>query len=298
MKFGRINESELQADALHLPDDHPQTAEILARGKGNTHYAVGCPSYNHPQWRGKVYPDGPKSQDYLPMYAQQFNSLEVNSTGYAMPKPETIEKWKDVAPEGFLYCVKPPRSITHYGKLTDKLEEAESYAKILEPLGEHLGPGLLQFADRFAPKRWPELEAFLRAFKGNFPLAVELRHEQWYTEDGPWFDVLAELGYGLVITDTAGRRDVVHMRLTAPWVMVRYNGYDMHATDTQRLTEWAERLLAWQKQGLEAAYFFVHTPDKTYCPELVEHFIEIINKKGKLALKSWTPISENPRLFG
>ena len=60
----------------------------------------------------------------------------------------------------------------------------------------------------------------------------------------------SDLGMGAVISDTAGRRDALHMRVTAPFVLVRFGGYEGHASDEARLTQWAQRIAEWKDQGL------------------------------------------------
>ncbi len=45
------------------------------------------------------------------------------------------------------------------------------------------------------------------------------------------YNNLRNLGMGLIITDTAGRRDVVHMHLPVPRALIRFVGNSLHPTD-------------------------------------------------------------------
>jgi uncharacterized protein YecE (DUF72 family) len=86
-----------------------------------------------------------------------------------------------------------------------------------------------------------------------------------------------------IIVDTAGRRDMLHMRLTSPVAFVRYVGAN-HPTDKDRLDDWIERIKKWRKEGLQKLYFFVHQNVELESPLLATHFIEEINKAFKLSL--------------
>jgi uncharacterized protein YecE (DUF72 family) len=80
-----------------------------------------------------------------------------------------------------------------------------------------------------------------------------------------------------VITDTAGRFDVIHQRLTTKTAFIRFTANDLHPTDYQRLDKWILRVNNWTSNGLEHLYFFMHTPNKCLCPQLVQYFIQGLN---------------------
>ena len=80
------------------------------------------------------------------------------------------------------------------------------------------------------------------------------------------------------IVDTAGRRDLIHMRLTTPYAFVRYVGAN-HESDYSRLDPWVERISQWQKKGLKEIYFFVHQNHELESPLLSAYFINKMNKK-------------------
>ncbi len=90
---------------------------------------------------------------------------------------------------------------------------------------------------------------------------------------------MQELGIGTVITDTAGRRDVVHMRLTAPYVFIRCVCVSDHPTNLSRLDAWTDRIKTWMDRGLRQVYFIVHNNEEVYTPLLVAYAIEQFNKK-------------------
>ncbi|MBL4734281.1 MAG: DUF72 domain-containing protein, partial [Flavobacteriales bacterium] len=87
-----------------------------------------------------------------------------------------------------------------------------------------------------------------------------------------------------IITDTAGRRDLLHMRLTSPTAFIRYVGAN-HPSDYARLDEWLERLVTWIDQGIENIYFFVHQNLEKESPLLSAYFIEKLNNNLGFNLK-------------
>ena len=81
-----------------------------------------------------------------------------------------------------------------------------------------------------------------------------------------------------IIVDTAGRRDLLHMRLTTDTAFIRYVGANAES-DYKRLDDWIERLKIWKKEGLENLYFFVHQNVEKASPLLSAYFIEAVNKE-------------------
>jgi len=118
-------------------------------------------------------------------------------------------------------------------------------------------------------------------------LFIELRHLDWFSDSKILQELINELvlqKVGLIITDTAGRRDVAHMNLTIPKAFIRFVGNSLHPTDYKRCDEWVERIKFWLSKGLEELYFFMHMHDEAKSPELAVYLIEQLNKKCNLNL--------------
>ncbi len=107
----------------------------------------------------------------------------------------------------------------------------------------------------------------------------------------PLFEILAQADAATVITDVAGRRDVLHSTLTSNKIMLRLIGNDGHPSDFTRLSSWAERLALWTEQGVTHIECFIHEPEDRMTPEAVGYFIEKLNQFGGFQLESWkTPL--------
>lgn len=98
----------------------------------------------------------------------------------------------------------------------------------------------------------------------------------------PW---MQKKKVGSVITDTAGIREGVHMRLTTPETFIRFVGNSLHKSDYARIDDWVKRLKQWHGKGLKESYFFMHMHDERYSPELSKYLIEQLNKKCGTSIK-------------
>ena len=279
MDFGRL--SDLRGVDFTLPPDHPETASLLARAQATAPpqpaIYVGCPIWTNKAWLGSYFPAGIKDSDYLHHYARQFNSIELNTTHYRIPDAPTVRKWRDAVSPGFKFCPKMPQSITHERELYNADELTTSFCRAISGLEEHLGPAFLQLPPTFGPEHMRRLERYLLDFPAYVPLAVELRHPRWFSDVGvrdTVFALLEALNKTLVITDVAGRRDVLHQRLTTPTAFIRFNGHGLGNSDYRRADAWAERLASWLSAGLHTAYIFIHQKDIMHSPIWTQYFLE------------------------
>ena len=70
---------------------------------------IGTSSWSSDDWRGPFYPAKAKPADYLPFYAQHFDTVECDATFYGIPRASTVEGWRTKTPEGFLFAAKLPQ---------------------------------------------------------------------------------------------------------------------------------------------------------------------------------------------
>ncbi len=283
MKFGSVDQPELID--FTLPLDHPGTAASLSQGNGHLEEVfVGCAKWNKGDLKG-FYPRGTK--DELAYYSEQFNSIELNATFYNAYRPEQITIWKEKTPEGFKFFPKVHQYISHVKRLNNVEMPIEDFCNAARAFGEKLGMVFLQLHNNFAPKNMDRLQTVLSFWPKDIPLALELRHTDWFNDEAVADDtyaLLEEHSVANIVTDTAGRRDLLHMRLTSPVAFVRYVGAN-HESDYTRLDDWIERIKVWKDQGLDKLYFFVHQNLEKESPLLSAKFIEAYNKTFGTDLK-------------
>ena len=237
---------------------------------------LGAPVWAHDGFVAKIYPPRTARGDMLAAYARQFDAIELNSTWYGVDR-ERIARWADATPASFRFAAKLPRTITHEGRLGQATDDARRFLDDLAPFGPRLGIVWGVLPEAFGPRDLPALANFVRAWPDDVPLAIELRHPAFFAANGPGrpdpgaFDLLAAHGVTAIVTDVAGRRDVLHMRLTTAHAFVRYCGNGLHPSDFARLDDWVERLRLWRDRGVRDTWFFLHQPVEHHTVELAEH---------------------------
>jgi uncharacterized protein YecE (DUF72 family) len=135
---------------------------------------VGSSGWSYPEWRGSFYPAEAQPGDFLGLYAERLNAVELNATFYRLPSEAQFESWAAQVPDGFEFAVKLSGAITGGGRL-DRLG---TFCERVQVLGPKLGPVLVQI-----PEQRPRDAGFLRLLLDSLPLglkaAVEFKHASW-----------------------------------------------------------------------------------------------------------------------
>jgi len=289
MEFGRVPEGELNKVDFSLPKE-PAFNKTILKGKPVKHpkVYVGCAKWGRTEWVGKIYPPKTKEKDFLEHYVQHYNSIELNATHYKVYGEGGIKKWTEKAKgRDFKFCPKMYQGITHRGSLKGKEFITNEFFRGIVSFEEFLGPIFIQVSETFSPKRKEELYTFLRSMPTDLQFFLEVRHPDWFAKDeirNELFETLRDINMGIIITDTAGRRDCAHMHLTVPKAFIRYVGNSLHKTDYTRTDEWVKRMKYWLSHGLEELYFFMHMHDEATSPELTVYLVDKMNAAMKLHL--------------
>lgn len=288
MKFGQV--ADPSKIDFTIPPTPAETLDLLKKNKSDRplEVYVGCAKWNKTDLKG-FYPRGTK--DELAYYATQFNSIELNATFYNSPSKQQVETWREKTPKEFKFFPKIPQSISHYSRLLNTDEKVKEFVDATVLFEDKFGMAFLQLIDNFKPKDFDRLEKFLRDFPKGYPLAVEVRNEEWFKPEvaEKFYKVLEETNKTNVLVDTAGRRDMMHMRLTTPTGFIRYVGAN-HPSDYTRLDEWIETIVQWKEAGLQQLYFFIHQNVEVESPLLAAQFISKLNK----AIGTDLPIPQKP----
>ena len=284
MKFGKVENPEVID--FTLPETDKNTKRVLStfdKVKKPSVF-VGCAKWNRADLKG-FYPRGTK--DELEYYSKQFNSIELNATFYRQFPAGQFTKWYDKTPEDFKFFPKLGQEISHWKRLKGVEEVVNTYLYNASNLHEKLGTIFLQLHANFSPKNFDDLENFIKSWPKDVPLAVECRHTDWFTNpeiSQKYFQLLEDYHIANVLVDTAGRRDMLHMRLTNNEAFVRYVGAN-HKTDYDRLDDWVLRLKEWTELGLQNIHFFIHQNLEVESPLLASYFIKKVNAEFGLDLK-------------
>lgn len=288
MDFGRL--PDLDGVSFALPPIAEKGRALLDAARAHDASATsgpwlrsGAPAWARKDWVGRLYPRGLSDRRFLAEYAKRVDAIELNASYYRVPTAEVLDAWAAEVPARFRFCPKLHQSITHRRALEESADEALRFGRHFLRLGEKLGPGFLQLPPWLDAGGLRGLDALLAALPVDFRVAVEFRHPSWFDRGELRDDaarVLSRWGAGAVITDVAGRRDVCHGSITAPFVIVRFVGNGLHPTDLPRADAWIERLVELRDLGLHEAYFFAHQPDDALAPELLAHVARRARKRG------------------
>jgi uncharacterized protein YecE (DUF72 family) len=272
-------------------------------------------------WEGDFMPAGVRQQDMLRLFAMRMHCVEGNDVFYGIPSAEVLEKRVAQTPEGFLFCPKVPRAISHDGLLTPKISEALRFlAHMKEHLGPRLGPIFLQLPPSYGPAEGPDLAGLLNAWRreAGHPLLVEVRHVAWY-RDPPrqrLDTLLGRLGMGRVVLDTRPlysgsddpqadnprKKPPVPLHASAPGesVMVRFISHPDLARNEDFLRGWAHQIHEWLEVGKDV-YFFAHCPKEEHSPRSIRRLQQLLEERGApvspLPWDSLPPEPQQSRLF-
>lgn len=215
---------------------------------------IGTQGWNYSAWSGSFYPDGTRTADFLTTYARAFDTVEVDSTFYAVPSAAMLRGWFERTPRSFVFALKFPQTVTHEGRLRDSVGTTELFFDRVRELGHKLGPALVQLGPDFGPEELPALVDFLPRIPRDLRVAIEFRARGWMTPG-----VLALLEYhGIAVALVDGpwvpRRWMLELALrpTATFSYIRWMGPNRNLVDHSRIQVDRTRELARWSEAIES----------------------------------------------
>ncbi|WDF46199.1 DUF72 domain-containing protein [Chryseobacterium sp. KACC 21268] len=148
-----------------------------------TKYHIGCSGFYNADWKGSLYPVDSQNKDFLKLYSQTFDIVEINSTFYRKPTAKTLQKWVDETPDDFKFIIKIPKTISHQKPFENKKEEIVEFCNYIKThLGEKLAGFLFQFPPSFHHTS-ENLNWLNENLPDDFLIVVEFRHISWWNDD-------------------------------------------------------------------------------------------------------------------
>jgi uncharacterized protein YecE (DUF72 family) len=259
---------------------------------------LGTSSFTATGWQGSFYPKGMKPSDYLAFYAEHFHTVEVDSTFYACPTARTVENWNARTPDGFVFSVKVPQSITHEKVLLNCDVELKEFLETIGILGDKLGPIVFQFPffDKWKIKDRHEFADRLIPFLEKLPtkrkFAVEIRNKKWI--DAEFANLLREHKIALVLQDRSFMPSPSELNfdpITADWTYIRWLGdrksieeqtmtWEKTVVDrTVELSSWVDYCYQIKNRGV-LIYAYANNHYAGHAPATIEQFRKLWQSKG------------------
>ena len=253
--------------------------------------------------------------DYLSFYAEHFHAVEVDSTFYACPSAQTVGNWAARTPEGFIFAVKVPQSITHEKALAGCDMELTEFLRTMDVLGTKLGPIVFQFPFFNESVFWDRHEfmdrlvPFLAKLPDGYKFAIEIRNRNWL--DAEFADLLHDRGIALVLQDRSWMPNPAELKfdpITADWTYIRWLGdrkviekqtttWDRTVVDrSPELSSWADFCYQVRKRGV-LIYAFANNHYGGHAPATIEQFRSIWQEKGFPPLSAPRAPHRQPSLF-
>ncbi|MEJ7605829.1 MAG: DUF72 domain-containing protein [Bryobacteraceae bacterium] len=222
---------------------------------------IGTSGWNYKHWRGTIYEPGFPQRLWLGRIAQQFDTVEVNTSFYSVPKRESVEAWERATPPSFVFALKLWRGITHYRKLRNAAELTERFLQSAEALTEdRRAPLLIQLPPNQgvdADKLKAYIEQFRSLAPGRWRLALEFRNNAWLQP--AIYHLLDRLGVALCLHDMDGKGATDEAN-DAPLVYVRRHGSGGQryagSYSPEQIALDAARILQWNESGKDVYVYY------------------------------------------
>jgi uncharacterized protein YecE (DUF72 family) len=242
-------------------------------------FRVGCSGWSYKDWLGNFYPSGLQSRDYLRFYSGMFDCVEIDSTFYRIPNAFMIEHWKRQTPEGFLFCPKLPKRITHDNKLENFESTLTYFYSVVSRLESKLGPIVVQLPPSIKlEKHGTVMEKFVAGLNPKYRHAIEFRHKSWFVQRV--YSLLEENRVAMVWS--LNQYLETPPQVTARFAYLRMVGERDISKFTSKQKERKEDMARWarnveeKKDELEGEFIFFNNHFAGFGPESVNEFRRLL----------------------
>ncbi|MGF1512218.1 MAG: DUF72 domain-containing protein [Elainellaceae cyanobacterium] len=275
---------------------------------------LGCAVWAYRDWTGDLFPGKATPRDFLRLYSRRLTAVEGNAAFYAVPAETTLVQWRQTAPQGFKFCPKLYRGVTHQGPLYPQRHLALEVIDRLRLLEDRLGPLMIQLPPSYGPNQLEDLTQFLAVLPPDVAVAVEVRHPGWFDAGAAQRlnRLLQQRQVGRCLLDTRPiysgpddpqrqsqrRKPQVPLQpvVTAPFSVVRYIGHPEPDRNQIYIEDWVTQIKAWLSQGTEI-YLFVHCPQEVRSPSIVKVFQRQLEAAGApVPALPWLQLQEPSQL--
>ncbi len=214
--------------------------------------------------RQSQYPIEFYGKSRLTYYASLFNSVEINSSFYKLPRPFTLIKWAETIPDTFRFTFKLSKIITHVKRLDFKYEDIELFIHRIDKIGNHKACILVQLPPALKTEELSQFQNLLISIKkatadNKWKIAVEFRNKSWYNEDT--YRLLKEHSISMVIHDLPDSA-TPFTESASDFIYVRFHGTERGYRGNYSykfLSEYAQHIKLWMSTGKTVYVYFNNT---------------------------------------
>jgi uncharacterized protein YecE (DUF72 family) len=247
---------------------------------------VGTSGFSYKDWAGSFYPQFCPPADFLQVYANHFDTVEIDATFYRIPDRSTVLRWHKVTPEYFVFAAKFPKAVTHEGTAGERLETMRRFVAAMQPLENKQGPLLMQFPYSFKPEQREMLQRLIEAVPEHLQVAVELRHKGWL-EEASVLDLMRKRNMALTLIDHPWMPR--HSEMTADFGYVRLLGdrkkiqgdFSYVRDDREEDLRWWAELLDVQSKLGRTVYVYINNHYTGHSPTTAWRLIELLRGSGE-----------------
>jgi uncharacterized protein YecE (DUF72 family) len=240
-----------------------------------TQIFIGAQGWNYEDWVGPFYPRGTKTKEMLSLYAQVLDTVEIDSTFYAIPSENSVQGWAERTPADFQFSLKLPSEITHKNRLRDSQEILERFVERISLLKDKLACVLIQMPPEFSPNERAALLSFIKLLPSSVRFAIEFRDAGWISEQT--LNDLASRNVALVLADSRWIHRTLNFNLLDQYAVdfayVRWLGPreltsfgHIQIDRSKELKQWAEAFVA-LKEKVSQIYGYFNNHYQGHSPE-------------------------------
>ena len=202
------------------------------------------------------YPEEHRSKSRLHFYSTLFNTIEVNSIFYKLPRQQTVERWSNDVASGFKFTFKLSKEITHCKELDFNKTAINDFLNVITIPENKKGCILIQLPGKITSDYLPKLKMILALLSPvNWTLAVEFRHVSWYSPST--VRLLNKFNATCVIHDI--KPFTTELLYDTNTIYIRFHGTEKNYRGSypdELLADYAISIRAWLKEGRTVYAYF------------------------------------------
>lgn len=258
----------------------------------DVNWNLGTVGFGYKDWDTSFYPSKTPSREYLKHYSLAYNSVEIDTSFYGCPRLEQIKNWAKKVPDGFKFCFKTPRLITHDRHLLSSNKEMDEFLQTISTMEEKLGPVLIQLPPGFSSNEYKNLISFISHLpKEDFKFAIELRNFSWFQLKHKTIEILAKHNICWVSADYLDLPKEINQTsdfLYLRWIG-KHNRYEVKTHErvdvSPQLAKWLEKIQPYTKQ-VNSIYGYFNNDYAGHSPATCNKFKKLIGLETKTLAKA------------